>query len=65
MQSLCQDVVPNVRTGMCQHLSTICAALNRDDCSNLILPTLIELCSDEDSSVRETVYSMGCSALKI
>ncbi|CAD5216327.1 unnamed protein product [Bursaphelenchus xylophilus] len=58
IQMLCQDPAPAVRTEVAKRLSVIARALNNSSESvSLLLPSLIELCKDDDSQVRESILT--------
>ncbi|CAH3168182.1 unnamed protein product [Porites evermanni] len=50
--SLCQDVDYEVRACMCQQLETIARALGLESTQSIIIPELVELTNDEETSVR-------------
>lgn len=52
VRSLCQDVEYEVRACMCRQLRDVAEGLSADDRKSVLLPELIELASDEESSVR-------------
>lgn len=60
--SLCQDVDYEVRACMCQQLETIARALGLESTQSIIIPELVELTNDEETSVRlaglETVTNL-------
>lgn len=62
VQSLCQDVEYSVRACMCRHLDAVTRAIGLETTKNAILPELVEMANDEDSTVRlaaiETVVNM-------
>ncbi|EDV28631.1 uncharacterized protein TRIADDRAFT_51742 [Trichoplax adhaerens] len=60
VKSLCQDVDYEVRGRMCANLPPIIQSLNTADIKRFILPELIELLNDEESSVR--IASLACIA---
>ncbi|PAV67591.1 hypothetical protein WR25_02336 [Diploscapter pachys] len=58
VHSLCQDPNSNVRTAMAQRLHSIANAIkNERECVSLVLPCVVELCSDEDTSTREAALN--------
>ncbi|MFH4974788.1 hypothetical protein AB6A40_001497 [Gnathostoma spinigerum] len=58
-QILSQDLNPNVRSAIAQRLAIVARALdNSIDCCQLVLPCLIQLCKDEDISVRESALNV-------
>lgn len=50
--SLCQDVDYEVRACMCQQLESIARALGLESTQSIIIPELVELTNDEETSVR-------------
>lgn len=62
VQSLCQDVEYEVRACMCRQLDLIAKGLGLESTRCAILPELVELANDEESSVRlaglDTVVSV-------
>ncbi|XP_050713956.1 serine/threonine-protein phosphatase 4 regulatory subunit 4-like [Eriocheir sinensis] len=52
VQSLCQDVCGEVRGSMCGQLAAVARGLGLDATKTHILPELVDLCSDEETSVR-------------
>lgn len=50
--SLCQDVDYEVRGCMCQQLEAIARALGLESTQSIIIPELVELTNDEETSVR-------------
>ncbi|CAD5212249.1 unnamed protein product [Bursaphelenchus okinawaensis] len=58
IQMLSQDPAPSVRTEVAKRLSVIARALNNSSESvSLLLPSLIELCKDDDTQVRESILT--------
>ncbi|KAG7233586.1 hypothetical protein INR49_006861 [Caranx melampygus] len=55
-RSLCQDVEFEVRACMCRQLESIARATGVDDIRTELLPELVELAGDEDSSVRLAAF---------
>ncbi|KAK4302712.1 hypothetical protein Pmani_025211 [Petrolisthes manimaculis] len=52
VESLCQDVCGEVRGSMCAQLPPVARGLGLDATKTHILPELVDLCSDEETSVR-------------
>ena len=52
VQSLCQDVCGDVRACMCSQLAAVARGLGLDATKTLILPEMVNLCSDEETCVR-------------
>ncbi|XP_067941326.1 serine/threonine-protein phosphatase 4 regulatory subunit 4-like [Watersipora subatra] len=52
VQSLCQDVEYDVRACMCRQLDLVAKGLGLESTKGAILPELVELANDEESSVR-------------
>ncbi|XP_039873761.1 serine/threonine-protein phosphatase 4 regulatory subunit 4 isoform X2 [Simochromis diagramma] len=55
-RSLCQDPEFEVRACMCRQLESIARATGVDDTRTELLPDLVELAGDEDSSVRLAAF---------
>ncbi|KAF3703294.1 Serine/threonine-protein phosphatase 4 regulatory subunit 4 [Channa argus] len=55
-RSLCQDVEFEVRACMCRQLETIARATGVEDLRTEVLPDLVELAADEESSVRLAAF---------
>ncbi|GLG97256.1 Protein piwi [Gryllus bimaculatus] len=55
--SLCQDVNHEVRACICTELSNIVKALDADVSKTMLLPSLVELASDEEALVRISAVS--------
>ncbi|XP_026163997.1 serine/threonine-protein phosphatase 4 regulatory subunit 4 isoform X2 [Mastacembelus armatus] len=55
-RSLCQDVEFEVRACMCRQLESIARATGVDDTRTELLPELVELAGDEQSSVRLAAF---------
>ncbi|XP_030577329.1 serine/threonine-protein phosphatase 4 regulatory subunit 4 isoform X7 [Archocentrus centrarchus] len=55
-RSLCQDLEFEVRACMCRQLENIARATGVDDTRTELLPDLVELAGDEDSSVRLAAF---------
>lgn len=52
VQCLCQDVNGDVRAGACQVLAPVALGLGLETTRTHLLPDLVDLCSDEEISVR-------------
>lgn len=52
MHSLCQDVSSEVRASICLQLRFVAEGLGAESIKPALLPSLVELASDEESSVR-------------
>lgn len=62
IHSLCQDVNYEVRACICSQLHYVARSLDTDTVKPVLLPSLVELASDEESQVRiesvETIVNM-------
>ncbi|XP_053923732.1 serine/threonine-protein phosphatase 4 regulatory subunit 4 isoform X5 [Cuculus canorus] len=56
VKSLCQDVEYEVRTCMCRQLEHIAQGIGTELTKTVVLPELVELARDEDSSVRLAAF---------
>ena len=58
MQALCQDVSACVRESMCARLACLAGVFTPRGTQRALtlLPTLIELCKDEEASVRDAAF---------
>lgn len=52
VHSLCQDVNSEVRANICLQLRFVAEGLSADTLKTSLLPSLVELASDEESNVR-------------
>lgn len=52
MHSLCQDVSSEVRASICLQLRFVAESLGAESVKPALLPSLVELASDEESNVR-------------
>jgi len=52
VHSLCQDVNSEVRASICLQLRFVAEGLGAESVKSALLPSLVELASDEESSVR-------------
>ena len=52
VQCLCQDVSGEVRACISSQLAAVARGLGLDATKSLILPELVNLCSDEETTVR-------------
>ncbi|KAL7631393.1 UNVERIFIED_CONTAM: hypothetical protein RMT77_018303 [Armadillidium vulgare] len=52
VQCLCQDVSGEVRGSMCMQLAAVAKGVGLNTTKSLILPELVDLCSDEEVNVR-------------
>ena len=62
IHSLCQDVNYEVRACICSQLHYVARSLDTETVKPVLLPSLVELASDEESEVRiesvETIVNM-------
>jgi serine/threonine-protein phosphatase 4 regulatory subunit 4 len=62
IHSLCQDVNYEVRACICSQLHYVASSLDTETVKPVLLPSLVELASDEESHVRleavETIVNM-------
>ena len=52
VHSLCQDVNSDVRASICLHLRFVAEGLGAESVKSALLPSFVELASDEESNVR-------------
>ncbi|XP_036066531.1 serine/threonine-protein phosphatase 4 regulatory subunit 4 isoform X1 [Oryzias melastigma] len=55
-RSLLQDVEPEVRACMCNHLESIARAIGEENIRTELLPELVELAGDEENSVQLATF---------
>ncbi|XP_055989103.1 serine/threonine-protein phosphatase 4 regulatory subunit 4 isoform X2 [Sorex fumeus] len=65
VKSLCQDVEYEVRSCMCRQLENIAQGIGTELTKSVVLPELIELFSDEGSSVRLAAFETLVNLLDI
>lgn len=64
VQSLCQDVQPEVRAAICQQLPNVAQGLGEEFVKSHLLPCLVELASDNNPVVRSAAISSIVNMLK-